>query len=89
VTGSENFYDGEYYRRRKPATLIIRTKNFSPRNYISEFKQYFPDAAVHYLFLITIIISPKPYIPHTDTYIEKEAQINEEIDRLRHAARNL
>ena len=51
-----------------------------------EFKQFFPNNAVHYFVSYYDYYQPEAYIPHSDTYIEKEATVNEEIDRLRHAA---
>jgi excinuclease ABC subunit B len=51
-----------------------------------EFRQFFPENAVHYFVSYYDYYQPEAYIPHTDTYIEKDSSINEEIDRLRHAA---
>ena len=51
-----------------------------------EFTEFFPDAAVHYFVSYYDYYQPEAYMPMTDTYIEKDAQINEEIDRLRHAS---
>ena len=51
-----------------------------------EFKVFFPDNAVHYFVSYFDYYQPEAYIPRSDTYIEKDSQINEEIDRLRHAA---
>jgi excinuclease ABC subunit B len=51
-----------------------------------EYKEFFPDNAVHYFVSYYDYYQPEAYLPITDTYIEKEAQINEEIDRLRHAS---
>ena len=53
---------------------------------LEEFKEFFPDAAVHYFVSYYDYYQPEAYVQKTDTYIEKEATINEEIDRLRHAA---
>src|SRR5690606_26659180 len=52
----------------------------------SEFKTFFPDNAVHYFVSYFDYYQPEAYMPSTDTYIEKDSRINEEIDRLRHAA---
>src|SRR6185369_3743435 len=52
----------------------------------SEFKKFFPDNAVHYFVSYFDYYQPEAYIARSDTYIEKDSQINEEIDRLRHAA---
>src|SRR5690606_3079025 len=50
------------------------------------YKEFFPENAVHYFVSYYDYYQPEAYMPVTDTYIEKEAQINEEIDRLRHAS---
>ena len=52
----------------------------------NEFRQFFPDNAVHYFVSYFDYYQPEAYMPRTDTYIEKDSDINEEIDRLRHAA---
>ena len=52
----------------------------------SEFKEFFPDNAVEYFVSYYDYYQPEAYVPQTDTYIEKDASINDEIDRLRHAA---
>ncbi|MBI4232270.1 excinuclease ABC subunit UvrB, partial [Candidatus Peregrinibacteria bacterium] len=52
----------------------------------SEFREFFPENAVHYFVSYYDYYQPEAYIPHTDTYIEKDASINEEIDKFRHAA---
>jgi excinuclease ABC subunit B len=69
----------------RPALIISHNKTLAAQ-LCSEFKDFFPDAAVHYFVSYYDYYQPEAYIPHTDTYIEKETQINEEIDRLRHAA---
>jgi excinuclease ABC subunit B len=70
---------------QKPTLIISHNKTLAAQLY-SEFKNFFPEAAVHYFVSYYDYYQPEAYIPQTDTYIEKEAQINEEIDRLRHAA---
>ncbi len=70
---------------KKPTLIISHNKTLAAQLY-SEFKQFFPKAAVHYFVSYYDYYQPEAYIPQTDTYIEKEATINEEIDRLRHAA---
>ncbi len=70
---------------KKPTLIISHNKTLAAQLY-SEFKQFFPDSAVHYFVSYYDYYQPEAYIPQTDTYIEKEATINEEIDRLRHAA---
>jgi excinuclease ABC subunit B len=69
----------------RPVLIISHNKTLAAQLY-SEFKEFFPAAAVHYFVSYYDYYQPEAYIPQTDTYIEKETQINEEIDRLRHAA---
>jgi excinuclease ABC subunit B len=70
---------------RKPVLLISHNKTLAAQTY-QEFKEFFPKNAVHYFVSYYDYYQPEAYIPQTDTYIEKDAKINEEIDRLRHAA---
>lgn len=70
---------------QKPTLIISHNKTLAAQLY-SEFKTFFPENAVHYFVSYYDYYQPEAYMPHTDTYIEKEATINEEIDRLRHAA---
>ncbi len=70
---------------QRPTLVISHNKTLAAQLY-REFKQFFPHNAVHYFVSYYDYYQPEAYIPQTDTYIEKEAQINEEIDRLRHAA---
>jgi excinuclease ABC subunit B len=70
---------------QRPTLVISHNKTLAAQLY-NEFKQFFPHNAVHYFVSYYDYYQPEAYIPQTDTYIEKEAQINEEIDRLRHAA---
>lgn len=72
-------------KMQKPALIISHNKTLAAQLY-GEFRQFFPDNAVHYFVSYYDYYQPEAYIPQTDTYIEKEATINEEIDRLRHAA---
>jgi len=69
----------------KPALVISPNKTLSAQLY-SEFKEFFPDAAVHYFVSYYDYYQPEAYIPEMDIYIEKDARINDEIDRLRLAA---
>jgi len=69
----------------KPALIIAHNKTLAAQ-LASEFKEFFPDAAVHYFVSYYDYYQPEAYLPTTDTYIEKDAQINKEIDRLRHAS---
>jgi excinuclease ABC subunit B len=69
----------------KPTLIISHNKTLAAQLY-SEFKEFFPEAAVHYFVSYYDYYQPEAYLPQSDTYIEKETQINEEIDRLRHSA---
>ena len=69
----------------KPTLVISHNKTLAAQLY-QEFKEFFPKNSVHYFVSYYDYYQPEAYIPHTDTYIEKSAKINEEIDRLRHAA---
>jgi excinuclease ABC subunit B len=71
--------------QQKPALVLCHNKTLAAQLY-SEFKQFFPDNAVHYFVSYFDYYQPEAYIARSDTYIEKDSQINEEIDRLRHAA---
>jgi len=87
VTGSgKTFTMANIIAQVKRPTLIISHNKTLAAQLYSEFKQFFPDSAVHYFVSYYDYYQPEAYIPQTDTYIEKEATINEEIDRLRHAA---
>ena len=70
---------------QKPTLILSPNKTLAAQLY-GEFKNFFPDNAVHYFVSYYDYYQPEAYIPQSDTYIEKEAQINEEIDRLRHAS---
>lgn len=70
---------------QKPTLVLSHNKTLAAQLY-SEFKSFFPDNAVHYFVSYFDYYQPEAYIPRSDTYIEKDSQINEEIDRLRHAA---
>jgi len=70
---------------KKPALIISHNKTLAAQLY-QEFRDFFPENAVHYFVSYYDYYQPEAYIPQTDTYIEKDAKINEEIDRLRHAA---
>lgn len=70
---------------QRPTLVISHNKTLAAQLY-GEFRRFFPDNAVHYFVSYYDYYQPEAYIPQTDTYIEKEATINEEIDRLRHAA---
>jgi len=70
---------------QKPTLILSHNKTLAAQLY-TEFKHFFPENAVHYFVSYFDYYQPEAYIPRSDTYIEKDSQINEEIDRLRHAA---
>jgi len=70
---------------QKPTLVIAHNKTLAAQ-LCNEFREFFPDNAVHYFVSYYDYYQPEAYIPQTDTYIEKDASINDEIDRLRHAA---
>ncbi|MDD3939967.1 MAG: excinuclease ABC subunit UvrB [Candidatus Pacebacteria bacterium] len=70
---------------QKPTLVIAHNKTLAAQ-LAQEFKTFFPNNAVHYFVSYYDYYQPEAYLPTTDTYIEKDAQINEEIDRLRHAS---
>lgn len=72
---------------QRPTLVMCHNKTLAAQ-LASEFKQFFPNNAVHYFVSYYDYYQPEAYKPQTDTYIEKETSINEEIDRLRHAATN-
>ncbi|MDP3735043.1 MAG: excinuclease ABC subunit UvrB [bacterium] len=69
----------------KPALVIAHNKTLAAQ-LAQEYRSFFPENAVHYFVSYYDFYQPEAYLPVTDTYIEKEAMVNEEIDRLRHAA---
>lgn len=70
---------------QKPTLVLAHNKTLAAQLY-NEFKTFFPDNAVHYFVSYFDYYQPEAYIAKSDTFIEKDSQINEEIDRLRHAA---
>ncbi|MEK7202338.1 MAG: excinuclease ABC subunit UvrB [Patescibacteria group bacterium] len=70
---------------QKPTLVIAHNKTLAAQ-LTSEYRQFFPKNAVEYFVSYYDYYQPEAYMPNSDTYIEKEAQINDEIDRLRHAA---
>jgi len=70
---------------QKPTLVIAHNKTLAAQ-LAQEYKEFFPENAVHYFVSYYDYYQPEAYLPVTDTYIEKEAQINEEIERLRHAS---
>ena len=70
---------------QRPALVLAHNKTLAAQLY-GEFRGFFPDNAVEYFVSYYDYYQPEAYVPRTDTYIEKEAQINEQIDRMRHSA---
>ncbi len=87
VTGSGKTYTvaNTIERYQKPTLVIAHNKTLAAQ-LVQEYRNVFPDNAVAYFVSYYDYYQPEAYVPVTDTYIEKEAQINEEIDRLRHEA---
>lgn len=87
VTGSGKTYTmaATIEKVGKPALIISPNKILAAQLY-QEFKEFFPENAVHFFVSYYDYYQPEAYIPQSDTYIEKDSKINEEIDRLRHAA---
>ena len=72
-------------RVQRPALVLCHNKTLAAQLY-SEFREFFPDNAVEYFVSYYDYYQPEAYLPTTDTYIEKDSDINDEIDKLRHAA---
>ena len=72
-------------RTQRPALILAPNKTLAAQLY-GEFKSFFPDNAVEYFVSYYDYYQPEAYVPRSDTYIEKESSINEQIDRMRHAA---
>src|SRR6266478_1911972 len=70
---------------QRPALILAPNKTLAAQLY-GEFKNFFPDNAVEYFVSYYDYYQPEAYVPRTDTYIEKESSINEQIDRMRHSA---
>ncbi len=87
VTGSgKTFTLANVIQKIQKPTLVISPNKTLAAQLYQEFKEFFPNNAVHYFVSYYDYYQPEAYIPQSDTYIEKDAKINEEIDRLRHAA---
>lgn len=87
VTGSgKTFTMANIVNKIQKPTLVICHNKTLAAQLASEFQEFFPDNAVHYFVSYYDYYQPEAYIPRSDTFIEKETQINEEIDRLRNAA---
>lgn len=72
-------------KTQKPTLIISHNKTLAAQLY-QEFKEFFPENSVHYFVSYYDYYQPEAYMPTTDTYIEKDAKINEQLDRLRHEA---
>jgi excinuclease ABC subunit B len=87
VTGSGKTYTmAKVIERVQKPTLVLAHNKTLAAQLCSEFKEFFPDNAVEYFVSYYDYYQPEAYIPHTDTYIEKDSDINDEIDRLRLSA---
>jgi excinuclease ABC subunit B len=87
VTGSgKTFTAANVIAELQKPTLVIAHNKTLAAQLAQEYRDFFPDNAVHYFVSYYDYYQPEAYVPTSDTYIEKEAQINEEIDRLRHAS---
>jgi len=87
VTGSgKTFTVANVIAKVNKPTLVIAHNKTLAAQLCNEFREFFPDNAVEYFVSYYDYYQPEAYLPRTDTYIEKEAMINDEIDRLRHAA---
>jgi len=87
VTGSgKTFTMANLIQNTQRPTLVLSHNKTLAAQLYGEFKRFFPENAVHYFVSYFDYYQPEAYIPRSDTYIEKDSQINEEIDRLRHAA---
>jgi excinuclease ABC subunit B len=87
VTGSGKTYTMAQViaRTQRPALILAPNKTLAAQLY-GEFKSFFPENAVEYFVSYYDYYQPEAYVPRTDTYIEKESSINEQIDRMRHSA---
>ncbi|MBU6388754.1 excinuclease ABC subunit UvrB [Patescibacteria group bacterium] len=87
VTGSgKTFTVANVIARHDKPTLVLAHNKTLAAQLAQEYREFFPENAVHYFVSYYDYYQPEAYIAHSDTYIEKEAMINAEIDRLRHAA---
>ena len=87
VTGSgKTFTMANIIEKVQRPTLVIAHNKTLAAQLATEFKEFFPDNAVEYFVSYYDYYQPEAYVPRTDTYIEKDADINEELDKLRHAA---
>ena len=87
VTGSgKTFTMAKVIEKIQRPTLVLAHNKTLAAQLCAEFKEFFPDNAVEYFVSYYDYYQPEAYIPHTDTFIEKDSSINDEIERLRHSA---
>ncbi len=87
VTGSGKTYTmAKVIEKINRPTLVLAHNKTLAAQLCSEFKEFFPENSVEYFVSYYDYYQPEAYIPHTDTYIEKDSAINDEIDKLRHSA---
>ena len=87
VTGSGKTYTmAKVIERLQRPTLVLAHNKTLAAQLCAEFREFFPNNAVEYFVSYYDYYQPEAYIPHTDTFIEKDASINDEIERLRHSA---
>ncbi|PIR84987.1 excinuclease ABC subunit B [Candidatus Kaiserbacteria bacterium CG10_big_fil_rev_8_21_14_0_10_45_20] len=87
VTGSgKTFTVANVIEQIQKPTLVIAHNKTLAAQLTQEYREFFPHNVVHYFVSYYDYYQPEAYVPHSDTYIEKEAQVNAEIDRLRHAS---
>ena len=87
VTGSgKTFTMANIIERTQKPTIVLAHNKTLAAQLCSEFKEFFPDSIVEYFVSYYDYYQPEAYVPQTDTFIEKDASINDEIDKLRHSA---
>ena len=90
VTGSgKTFTMAKVIEKVNKPTLVLAHNKTLAAQLCSEFREFFPNNAVEYFISYYDYYQPEAYIAHTDTYIEKDASVNDEIDRLRHSATSM
>src|SRR5712691_3676065 len=87
VTGSGKTFTMAHVieRTRRPAIILAPNKTLAAQLY-GEMRNFFPENAVEYFVSYYDYYQPEAYVPRTDTYVEKESSLNEQIDRMRHSA---
>ena len=87
VTGSGKTYTvAKTIEKVQKPTLVLAHNKILAAQLCTEFKEFFPENAVEFFVSYYDYYQPEAYIPHTDTYIEKDSSVNDEIDKLRHSA---